>query len=144
MTKYLLTLTALAACAGTGFAGDPPAPTPAKTCDAEGCKDCAAPAIAKADLEKAIADKAVTLVDCNGSESFKAGRLPGAIDFEANKADLASKLPKDKASLIVVYCGGVKCSAWKMGCDAVCKLGYTNVKHFPEGLSGWDKAKLDK
>ena len=49
-----------------------------------------------------------------------------------------------EAALIVVYCGGVKCSAWKMGCDAVCKLGYTNVKHFPEGLSGWDKAKLDK
>jgi rhodanese-related sulfurtransferase len=146
MPKYLLTLATLAFLAGTSFAADAvPAPAKdAKDCDKCETGKCAAAVITKADLEKAIADKKVTLIDCNGSESFKAGHLPGAHDFEAIKADLAAKLPKEKDALIVAYCGGVKCGAWKSGCEAVCALGYTNVKHFPEGLSGWDKAALEK
>jgi rhodanese-related sulfurtransferase len=147
MTKHLLTLAALASFATAGIAADAQAPAKETTpCTAADCKvdACKAPAIAKADLEKAIADKAVTLIDCNGSDSFAKGRLPGAIDLEASKADLAAKLPKDKAALVVVYCGGVKCGAWKSGCAAVSALGYTNVKHFPEGLAGWDAAKLER
>jgi rhodanese-related sulfurtransferase len=148
MPKHLLTLAALAIFSGTGFAADAPAPAKEekKECAAGKCsaEKCAEMTISKADLEKAIADKKVTLIDCNGSESYKAGHLPGAHDFEAIKGDMAANLPKDKSALIVAYCGGVKCSAWKSGCEAVGALGYTNVKHFPEGLSGWDKAKLEK
>lgn len=97
-------------------------------------------AISVADLKTAIADKKVTLLDANGSESFLKGRLPGAIDFTANKADLAKVLPADKASLIVAYCGGPKCGAWKGAAAAAAKLGYTNVQHFAGGLSGWKDA----
>ncbi len=100
----------------------------------------AVPDVTVADLKKAIADKAVVLIDCNGSESFAKGRLPGAIDFEAAKADLAKVLPADKAALIVAYCGGPKCLAYKAGVKALEKLGYTNVKHFSGGLAGWKEA----
>ncbi len=110
----------------------------------EACANCEAKAeikdITLADLKKAIADKKVTLLDANGTESFIKGRLPGAIDFVANKADLAKVLPADKASLIVAYCGGPKCGAWKGAATAAAALGYTNVQHFSGGLAGWKEA----
>ncbi|MCW8131722.1 MAG: rhodanese-like domain-containing protein [Planctomycetota bacterium] len=92
------------------------------------------------DLKKAIADKKVTLLDCNGSESYKAGHIPGAVDFNAVQGELAKSLPEDKGALIVAYCGSEKCPAYKAGADAAIKLGYTNVKHFSGGKAGWEKA----
>lgn len=96
--------------------------------------------ISVADLKKAIADKKVTVIDVNGSSSFKAGHVPTAIDFTASKADLASKLPADKDALIVAYCGGPSCSAYKAAANAAEKLGYKNIKHLSAGISGWKSA----
>ncbi len=104
------------------------------------------PDISKADLDHAIAAKEVTLIDCNGTTSYAAGRIPGAMDFAVVGKDLATHLPKDKSALIVSYCGGPTCGAYKEGADAAKALGYTNVKHFSAGISGWKKAggALDK
>lgn len=105
------------------------------------CAECPMPkSVSVADLKQAIATKSVTLLDANGSESFAKGHLPSAIDFEANKADLAKVLPADKGALIVAYCGGPKCGAWKDAAAAAVKLGYTNVQHFAGGLAGWKEA----
>ena len=46
-------------------------------------------------------------------------------------------LPADKNALIVAYCGGPKCGAWKKAAKAAAALGYTNIKHFSGGISGW-------
>jgi rhodanese-related sulfurtransferase len=96
--------------------------------------------ISKDDLSAAIAAKTVVLIDVNGSESYNAGHIPGAIDFQAKQADLAKLLPADKGALIVAYCGGPACGAWQAGAEAVAKLGYTNVKHFKQGISGWKQS----
>lgn len=88
------------------------------------------------DLEKAIKAGKVTVIDVNGAKTFKKGHVPGAIHFASTK-NLKSKLPKDKDALIVAYCGGPKCSAYKRGASAAEKLGYTNVKHLSAGISGW-------
>ena len=69
------------------------------------------PDIAHADLQKAIAAKTVTVLDVNGSDSFKEGRIPGAIDYLANEAKIAALLPKDKKALVVAYCGNEYCTA---------------------------------
>ena len=95
------------------------------------------PDINLADLKQAIADKAVALLDCNGSASYAKGHIPGAIDFETAKTVLADKLPKEKSALVVAYCGGPRCKAYKAGAEAATKLGYTNVKHFSGGITGW-------
>ncbi len=92
------------------------------------------------DLKAAIASGKVTLIDVNGTESYKAGHIPGAIDFEANEAKLASLLPADKAALVVAYCGNEKCNAYKEGATAAEKLGFTNVKHYAKGIAGWKKS----
>jgi rhodanese-related sulfurtransferase len=102
--------------------------------------------ISHQDLAAAIAAKSVTVIDVNGTESFKEGRIPGAIDYTAQKAKLAALLPKDKKALIVAYCGNEYCSAYKSAATAALELGYTNVKHYAPGIDGWKKAgaKLEK
>jgi len=98
------------------------------------------PDISHEELKAAIAKKAVFLVDVNGSDSYKAGHIPGAIDYIANKDKFASLLPKDKSALIVAYCANENCHAYKQAADAAIALGYTNVKHYAPGIAGW-KAK---
>lgn len=98
------------------------------------------------EVKKAIESKKVILIDVNGSQSYEAGHVPGALDFTAIKGNLASALPKDKKALIVAYCGGPKCSAYKAAATAAEKLGYKNIKHMSAGISGWKEAgeKLEK
>jgi rhodanese-related sulfurtransferase len=120
--KKLLTFALSVICAGVVFA------------------DASYPDISLADLKKAIAEKKVTLIDVNGSDSYKTGHIPGAIDFQSQKEALATALPSDKGALVVAYCGGPACNAYKAGAGAAQALGYTNVKHFTAGISGWKNA----
>lgn len=102
--------------------------------------------ISHADLQKAIASKSVVVLDVNGTDSFKEGRIPGAIDYIANEKKLAALLPKKKDTLIVAYCGNEYCSAYLAAATAAKELGYTNVKHYSPGIDGWKKsgAKIEK
>lgn len=92
------------------------------------------------ELKKSIAEKQVTLLDANGTDSWKEGHIPGAIDFERHENRIANVLPKDKNALVVAYCGGPKCTAYKAAAEAAKKLGYKNVKYFSGGISGWKEA----
>ncbi len=98
------------------------------------------PSISHTELVKAISAKKVVLLDVNGTESYKAGHIPGAINFETAKANLKSKLPANKNALVVAYCGNKMCGAYKMGAEAAKKLGYTNVKHYSPGIMGWKQS----
>jgi rhodanese-related sulfurtransferase len=90
------------------------------------------------ELKSAIKEKKVTLLDVNGSDSYKDGHIPGAIDFTATKAELKAKLPTDKSALVVAYCGNENCGAYAAGAKAAQELGYTNVKHYKPGIAGWE------
>lgn len=98
------------------------------------------PDISIEELEKAIQDKKVVLIDVNGNKSYKKAHIPSAINFASEAKNLASKLPEDKNTLIVAYCGGPQCGAYQKGAQAAKKLGYTNIKHLKAGISGWVKA----
>src|SRR5512133_956043 len=92
------------------------------------------------ELKSAIEAKKVVLLDVNGTESWKEGHIPVAIDFTSNREKLASVLPKDKNALVVAYCGGPKCQAYEQAAKAAKNLGYKNVKHLVAGISGWKEA----
>ncbi len=92
------------------------------------------------DLKKAIEAKSVTVIDVNGTASYNEGHIPGAFDYFAYQKDLEGKLPADKNALIVAYCYSPECGAYAMAVEAAEKLGYTNVKHFAPGISGWKEA----
>jgi rhodanese-related sulfurtransferase len=84
--------------------------------------------------------KKAVIIDVNGTESYSKGHIPGALDFTAIKDNLAAKLPSDKSTLVVAYCGGPKCMAYQAAAKAASKLGYKNVKHMSAGISGWKEA----
>jgi rhodanese-related sulfurtransferase len=90
--------------------------------------------------------KKAVIIDVNGSESYNKGHIPGALNYDSIKDDLAAKLPSDKNALLVAYCGGPKCMAYQAAANAATKLGYKNVKHMSAGISGWKEAgqKLEK
>jgi rhodanese-related sulfurtransferase len=98
------------------------------------------PDITITDLKKAIEAKQVTVIDVNGSDSWKKGHIPSALNFDSVKKDLAKSLPQDKNALVVAYCGGPKCMAYQSAAKAAKELGYKNVKHLSAGIAGWKDA----
>ena len=98
------------------------------------------PDISIKELQKAIKDGKVAVIDVNGATTYKKGHIPTAISFASNGKDLAKHLPKDKNTLVVAYCGGPGCRAYQRGAKAAAKLGYKNVKHLSAGIAGWIKA----
>jgi len=95
------------------------------------------PLISKDNLKAKVDAKAAFVIDVNSAESYKDAHVPTAIHFADHKADLAQLLPAKKDALVVAYCGGPKCEAWKEAAKKACEMGYTNVQHFKEGISGW-------
>lgn len=96
--------------------------------------------ITHAELLAVIKAKSAVIFDVNGTDSYKAGHIPGAIDFETNEKTIAKALPADKNALVIAYCGSPQCPAWKDAAKAASALGYTNVKHYSGGISGWKTA----
>ena len=94
------------------------------------------------DVNKLAESKSAVIIDVNGDDSFKAGHVPGALNFAAIKDNLATSLPKKKDALIVAYCGNPKCGAYLKAAKAAEKLGYTNIKHMSAGISGWKEAGM--
>jgi rhodanese-related sulfurtransferase len=94
------------------------------------------------DVNKLAESKSAVIIDVNGDDSFKAGHVPGALNFAAIKDSLATSLPKKKDALIVAYCGNPKCGAYLKAAKAAEKLGYTNIKHMSAGISGWKEAGM--
>jgi rhodanese-related sulfurtransferase len=100
------------------------------------------PDISVNEVNKLAESKSAVIIDVNGDESFKAGHVPGALDFASIKDNLAASLPKKKDALIVAYCGNPKCGAYLRAAKAAQKLGYTNIKHMTAGISGWKAAGM--
>jgi rhodanese-related sulfurtransferase len=94
------------------------------------------------EVNKLAGSKSAVIIDVNGDESFKAGHVPGALDFAAIKDNLAANLPQKKDALIVAYCGNPKCGAYLRAAKAAQKLGYTNIKHMSAGISGWKEVGM--
>lgn len=117
---------------------------------AHGCASCSSsktaanwPDISHEKLSSLVASKKVVLLDANGSKSYQKSHIPGAIDMSSmSEANLAKALPADKNALIVAYCGGPKCGAWKSAAKKVAALGYTNIAHYSAGIRGWNKAMM--
>src|SRR5205085_3833725 len=87
------------------------------------------PDVSIKDVKALSQSKKAVIIDVNGTESYQSGHVPGALNYDAIKKDLATKLPTDKDALIVAYCGGPKCMDYQPAAKAATTLGYTNVKH---------------
>ena len=97
--------------------------------------------VSNAFVKKQIDDKAsYTLIDARPKRVADKGMIPTAInisdtDFDKN----VDKLPADKASLLIYYCGGWECTLSEKSATKAKALGYTNVLTYPPGYPEWEK-----
>jgi rhodanese-related sulfurtransferase len=70
------------------------------------------------------------------------GHIPMAVSIPDSQFDKnTDKLPADKNSLLIYYCGGLKCKLSHKSAMKAEQLGYTNVKVFAEGFPKWMEDK---
>jgi rhodanese-related sulfurtransferase len=66
--------------------------------------------------------------------------IPTAINIYDSEFDKhVDKLPADKATPLIFYCGGMECVLSDNSADKAKKLGYTNVLTYPPGYPEWEK-----
>lgn len=84
-------------------------------------------------------------------DSYKKEHVPGAVQFEFPKEEVANLDDKTKAAfqkmlgsnkdrLIVIYCGFTKCGRSHNGAMWAAKMGYKNVYRYPGGIKAWGEA----
>jgi rhodanese-related sulfurtransferase len=85
----------------------------------------------------------VMLIDARPKRAkYDGGHIPMAISIPDSQFDkMTGLLPKDKSSLLIFYCGGLKCKLSHKSARKAEALGYTNVKVFADGFPGWMKVK---
>lgn len=78
------------------------------------------------------------VVDARGARKFNAGHIPVAVNISASLFDdQAGRLPEDKSSLLIFYCGGIKCPLSHKSAFKAEALGYTNIGVYAAGYPDW-------
>jgi rhodanese-related sulfurtransferase len=97
--------------------------------------------VSTAYVKKLIDDKAsYTLIDARPKRVADKGMIPTAINISETDFDKnVDKLPADKASLLIYYCGGWECVLSEKSATKAKALGYTNVLTYPPGYPEWEK-----
>jgi rhodanese-related sulfurtransferase len=134
-TICLSFLAVLGLASAVAFADDKMTSASANDCNS----DAHYPLISKSELKTVAQEKSAVIFDVNSADSYKKAHVPGAIHYESHEKDFATLLPAKKDAMIVAYCGGVQCEAWKKAAVEACNQGYTNIRHFKEGITGWVK-----
>ena len=83
----------------------------------------------------------VMIVDARPkARKYDAGHIPGAVSIPERSFDkMTSSLPADKSTLLIFYCGGVKCMLSHKSAFKAEKLGYSKIKVYYEGFPDWKK-----
>ena len=81
------------------------------------------------------------LIDSRPAGRYVQGHLPGAISIPLNELekDGPKLLPADLNKTLVFYCGGLSCMLSPKSATIAVKLGFKDVRMFPEGEPGWKK-----
>jgi rhodanese-related sulfurtransferase len=86
--------------------------------------------------------KGVMLIDSRpAARQYDPGHIPGAVNIPDTQFDkLVDRLPADKATKLIFYCGGVECMLSHDSARKAEKLGYTDIHVYADGMPDW-KAK---
>lgn len=98
--------------------------------------------VSTAYVKKLLDDKEkVVLIDARPRRVFEKGAIPGALNIPDSEFDKhVDKLPADKATPLIYYCGGLECVLSDKSAVKARALGYTSVKTYSEGYPAWEKA----
>lgn len=84
---------------------------------------------------RSLEEKApIVFIDSRPARVFNQGTIPGAINISDTNFDRETdKLPKDKSTALVFFCGGLKCDLSMKSAVKARALGYTNVRIYALG-----------
>jgi rhodanese-related sulfurtransferase len=83
----------------------------------------------------------IHVFDVNSDERYAAGHIAGAAQVKLDAFD-ATKLPPNKAAMVVFYCGSPKCGASHKAAKLAVAKGYSDVWVMYEGIKGWEDQSL--
>ncbi|MCP4043612.1 MAG: rhodanese-like domain-containing protein [Gammaproteobacteria bacterium] len=84
--------------------------------------------------------KDVAIVDSRPARKYDKGHIVPAINIPKRQFDAKrGRLPENKATLLIFYCGGFKCPLSHQSAFLAEKLGYTNIKVYAAGYPVWVK-----
>ncbi len=83
----------------------------------------------------------VMIIDARPKRAkYDKGHIPMAVSMPTSQFDkLAGLLPANKDTLLIFYCGGLKCKLSHKSAYKAEALGYTNIKVFAKGFPAWMK-----
>ncbi len=81
------------------------------------------------------------LIDSRPAGRYVQGHLPGAVSVPFNELEKEGEklLPADRTKTLVFYCGGLSCMLSPKSATIAVKLGFKDVRMYPEGEPGWKK-----
>jgi len=103
--------------------------------------DVILPPVTIEELEAALDDPNVVVIDAQGDGSYETAHIAGAINFDlGNVAEQAAKAISDQDQRVLVYCTDQDCLGAEFVGTLLVEAGYGNVGRFPGGVDGWAKA----
>ena len=96
-----------------------------------------------AQYAKVPMDENVMIIDSRPKQAkYDKGHIPMAVSIPDTYFDkMTDKLPQDKNTLLIFYCGGPTCKLSHKSAAKAEALGYSQVKVFSDGFPGWMKVK---
>lgn len=93
-----------------------------------------------ADVESALGDSGVLIIDVRPDLFFEDGHIPGAKNLMRDKFE--ETYPKmseamKKAVRVIVYCAGAHCETGEAVTEALRKLGHNNISLYRGGWDEW-------
>jgi rhodanese-related sulfurtransferase len=99
--------------------------------------------IDRAELQRAIANGEVTVIDALPEQNWAKQHLPGALNLvEADVDAEAGRMLPDRSAAIVTYCSNPACGNSQAVANKLERLGYTDVRKYREGIEDWVAAGL--
>lgn len=99
--------------------------------------------IDRTELQALIAAGTVTLVDALPQSYYDQAHLPGALNLvESDVVTRAADLLPDLTATIVTYCSNVSCGNSLAVARGLERLGYEDVRTYPDGIQDWVAAGL--
>lgn len=87
-------------------------------------------------LHERMQTEPVTLVDVNSPQSWRAARVPGALNLDP-AAYRDTDLPADRDAFVVFYCSNPMCRKAPNAARRAKGMGYVNVQVMSAGIRGW-------
>jgi len=84
------------------------------------------------ELQKALSDGGVTVVDVREPHEFAGGHIPGAINLPLSRFK-PDQIPAGKPPVLICQAGARSGAALRQAHTA----GATYVRHYPGGMNGW-------